>query len=147
MNRLSFSILLLITVPLIVYGQSRKSRHPADQQLIQLETEWLRADVRQDVPAIKRLIAEDWTGTTSRGKILNRAQMLDEMVSLKSEGVSTISDTRVRVYGKSAIITGLLTTNGPTTGGEVTIRKRFTDVWLNTKAGWRCIASHGSYVQ
>jgi hypothetical protein len=148
MNRLLFSILLLSTVSLIAYGQSEshKSRHPVAQQLIQLEREWSRADFRQEVPAIKRLIAEDWTGTTSRGQILNRSQMLDEVLAVKAEGDSSISDTRVRVYGKTAIVTGLLTTNNPPTTGEA-IRKRFTDVWLNTKAGWRCIASHGSYVK
>ena len=147
---LSLSILLLITASAFIHGQSqtRKSPRAVEHELIQLEAEWLRADARQDVPAIKRLIADDWTGTTSRGIVMNRAQMLAEMVSIESSNaVSTISDTRVRVYGKLAIVTGLLTTTGSTNGGEITTRKRFTDVWLNNKLGWQCIASHGSRVQ
>jgi ketosteroid isomerase-like protein len=72
--------------------------------------------------------------------------MLDEVVAVKADGDSTISDTHVRVYGKTAIVTGLLTTNYPPSIGQP-ILKRFTDVWLNTRAGWRCVASHGSYVK
>jgi ketosteroid isomerase-like protein len=148
MNRLLFAIVLLNTISLIANAQSpsRKTRNPVEQQLIQLEREWSQADFRQDVPTIKKLIAEDWIGTTSRGKILNRSQMLDEVAAIKADGDSTISDTHVHVYGKTAIVTGLLTTNNPPSTGQP-ILKRFTDVWLNTKVGWRCIASHGSYVK
>jgi ketosteroid isomerase-like protein len=148
MNRLLFGIVLLNIIPLMANGQSpsRKTPHPVEQQLIQLERAWSQADFRQDVQTIKRLVAEEWIGTTSRGKILNRSRMLDEVVAVKADGDSTISDTRVRMYGKTAIVTGLLTTNNPPSTGQP-ILKRFTDVWLNTKAGWRCIASHGSYVK
>jgi ketosteroid isomerase-like protein len=148
MNHLFFGIVLLNSISLIANGQSpsRKARHPVEQRLSQLGRAWSQVDFQQDVPAIKRLIAEDWIGTTSRGKILNRSQMLDEVVAVKAGGDSTISDTRVRVYGKTAIVTGLLTTNNPPSTG-LPILKRFTDVWLKTTTGWRCIASHGSYVQ
>jgi ketosteroid isomerase-like protein len=148
MNHLLFGIVLLNSISLIANGQSpsRKTRHPVEQRLIQLERAWSQADFQQDLPAIERLIAEDWIGTTSRGKILNRSQMLDEVVAVKAGGDSTISDTRVRVYGKTTIVTGLLTTNNPPSTGPP-ILKRFTDVWLNTTTGWRCIASHGSYVK
>ena len=148
MNRLLFGIVLLNISSLVANGQSpsRKTRYPVEQQLIELEREWSQADFRQDVPAIKRLVAEDWIGTTSRGLILNRSRMLDEVLAVKADGDSTISDTRVRMYGKTAIVTGLLTTNNPPITGQP-ILKRFTDVWLKTKAGWRCMASHGSYVK
>jgi hypothetical protein len=62
-NRLSLTILLLIISAAIIYGQSqsRKSGRNLEQQLVQLENEWLMADARQDTPAIKQLIATDWT--------------------------------------------------------------------------------------
>lgn len=148
MNRLLFGIVLLNAIPLIANGQSPSDnrRHPVEQQLIQLETAWSQADVLQDVPAIKKLVAEDWIGTTSRGNIVNRSQMLDEVLAVKADGASTMSATRVQLYDKIAIVTGLLTTNNPPSTGQP-ILKRFTDVWMKTKTGWRCIASHVSYVK
>ena len=148
MNRVLLGVLLLSVLPVVADAQSPrlKNSRAIEQQLIQLETAWSQADFHQDIPAIKRLIAEDWVGTTSRGKVLTRSQMLDEVLAEKADGDSTISDARVRLYGKTAIVTGLLTSNNPPGTGQP-ILKRFTDVWLNTKAGWRCIASHGSYVK
>ena len=159
MNYLLLTVALIIAAPVISYGQAQNNKSPGsvERQLIKLENEWLRAGAQRDEAAIKRLLAVDWTNTSSRGRVIDRAQLLNGMRSNEPGNVvSTISDMQVRVYGKLAIVTGLYTTKGPVVvtnakgtvlGEELTLQERFTNVWMKNKVGWQCIASHYSFVQ
>jgi ketosteroid isomerase-like protein len=51
-------------------------------------------------------------------------------------------DLRVRVYGDSAVVTGLTRTKGKFMGQEFSTQERATDVFVKRDGRWRCVLTH-----
>jgi ketosteroid isomerase-like protein len=53
-----------------------------------------------------------------------------------------------RVYGDTAIATGVFTGKGTDSAGKpVSVHERYTDTWVKLAGGqWRCVATHGSVI-
>jgi ketosteroid isomerase-like protein len=56
-------------------------------------------------------------------------------------------DLRIRVYGHTAVVTGLNTTIGIRDGKEWKMNLRFTNVWIKRESRWQHIAFHDSNVE
>ena len=75
-------------------------------ELIALATEWDRAMVKNDVDAIGRYMADDWTIIGSDGSVGDKATFLTLVRSgVLSHDVMESHDMRVRVYGDTAVVT------------------------------------------
>jgi ketosteroid isomerase-like protein len=55
-----------------------------------------------------------------------------------------MSDLRVRMHGKTAVVTGAYHEKGTSKGKPYEYRDRFTDVWMNMNGPWQVIVSHYS---
>jgi ketosteroid isomerase-like protein len=127
-----------------------------EDQVVQSERAWSRAFLSHDLPALSRLLADDFLGIDGRGVVSDKAAELDEArpsppgaagPQLASEELSEI---RVRLYGDTAILTAVNTARfspGPAETGESTVRYRRTTVWVWREGRWQCVSFHGSRIQ
>jgi ketosteroid isomerase-like protein len=76
------------------------------------------------------------------GGIIDRAHFLGviESGALTHEMMES-DDTRVRIYGNTAIITALTTTKGKFSGQVFTTQERATDVFVKQNGRWLCALS------
>ena len=51
-------------------------------------------------------------------------------------------DFRVRVYGDSAVVTGVTRTKGKFMRQEFSTQERATDVFVKRAGRWRCVPTH-----
>jgi ketosteroid isomerase-like protein len=51
-------------------------------------------------------------------------------------------DFRIRVYGSSAVVTGLTRTKGKFMGQEFSTQERATDVFVKGDGRWQCVLTH-----
>lgn len=114
-----------------------------------LEDKWERSIVEHDSRVVSDLVADDFVGTGSNGKVGGKATLIREAKKDKNTYESARArHMSVRGYGSDvAIVTGVATEVGKTPEGRgFEHTYRFTDTWMRRRGKWQCIASHAMLV-
>jgi len=141
---LTIAILAMALSSLALAQTSDKKAAPsskAEQEVVKVSDEIIEALGRNDVAALDRLYADDYIVTQSFG-ITSKAQLLDAYKSGRLKYTSASDKDRViRVYGDTAVTTGILTLKGQNPNGDFTSNTRFTAVFLKQQGRWRLVAA------
>lgn len=117
------------------------------QALIALENKWAEEAKNGNADGVARLLANDFVETDADSSVHNREQALALIKTGKWEA-NQISDLKVAVYGKAAVVTGTWLGKGTSNGKRVDARERWTDTWIRMPNGrWQCVASHSSAIK
>ncbi|MBI3651414.1 MAG: nuclear transport factor 2 family protein [Acidobacteria bacterium] len=148
-------LMLMLTVPALAQ-KTRKAidKHKIEQELMQLERDWSAAFLAHDVATAARILADDYVGIDGRGMMTNKAEELEEAQAptpgaLPSTFIiqeETISDMQVRLYGDTAVVTGISNEKVLIRGKESFIRYRRTSVYVKRQGRWQCVSFHGSRI-
>jgi ketosteroid isomerase-like protein len=127
-----------LTVPFLAVAQD-------SSKIIAMENLWNRAEMNNDAPAIRLLLADDFVMTVAEGTLYDKAQMTSSVAD-KSYRPLALQSTGmvVHYYGNTAVVTGAYYEKGVDKGKQWERRGRFTDTWMNLDGRWQCIASHFS---
>ena len=114
-----------------------------EEQLLKLEKAFAEAIVKNDLEGIGRLVTDDWIIIDPNGEIVDRARFFEVIKSgALTHDVMESEDFRVRVYGDSAVVTGVTRTKGKFMGQEFSTRERATDVFVKRDGRWQCVLTH-----
>ena len=105
-----------------------------EDQILQLERDWLAADGRGDAQSLRRLVADDFMGGSPGGSLLSK----DDIIPRGGSGAfadAVPTDTSVRIFGDTAVLMGFIKTAG---SGEPT---RVTLVCQKRSQAWQMIAA------
>lgn len=97
-----------------------------------------------DITVIEELVADDFVGTSSSGKLGNKSTMIAQARQDKNVYASAVSeDMIVRSYGPNvAVVTGVARETGKTPAGKAFSHGyRFTDTWVERDGRWQCVAA------
>lgn len=121
----------------------RNQRMAAEDELLKLEKEFAEAIVENDIEVIGRLVTDDWIIIDPNGEIIDRARFFEVIKSgaLTHEMMES-EDFRVRVYGDSAVVTGITRTKGKFMEREFSAQERATDVFVKRDGRWQCVLTH-----
>jgi ketosteroid isomerase-like protein len=113
------------------------------QEILRLEKEFSQAILKNDAEAVRRFLADDWIIVDPDGGIIDKERFLGVIKSgaLTHEMMES-DETRVRIYGNTAIVTALTTTKGKFSGQVFTTQERATDVFVKQDAQWHCALTH-----
>jgi ketosteroid isomerase-like protein len=115
----------------------------AEQELLTLEKAFAEAIVRNDLEGIGRLVTDDWIVIDPNGEIVDRVRFFEVIKSgALTHDMMESEDFRVRVYGDSAVVTGLTRTKGKFMGQEFSTQERATDVFVRRDGRWQCVLTH-----
>ena len=119
-------------------SQSEEGAH-----VLALDNSWNRALETNDVKALDLLLADGFVSVDIDGSMQTKREFL---ASLKVAGYqapsqSVTEQSKVDVYGGSAVVYGVFRTQSLQKGRTVTRRERFLDTWVNDNHTWRCVAS------
>jgi ketosteroid isomerase-like protein len=115
----------------------------AEEELLKLEEAFAEAIVRNDLEGIGRLVADDWIIIDPNGEIVDRARFFNVIKSgALTHHMMESEDFRVRVYGDSAVVTGVTSTKGKFMGQEFSTQERATDVFVKRDGRWQCVLTH-----
>ena len=111
--------------------------------ILALDNSWNRALERTDTKALDMLLADNFVSIDIDGSMQTKREFL---ASLKSTGYhapsqSVTEQSKVDVYGSSALVLGVFRTHSKVKGRSITRRERFLDTWVNLNGTWRCVAS------
>lgn len=116
-----------------------------EQAVLQALHQWVDALRRNDTAAVEQIVADDYLITTAEGTVLNKEQDTAPLKSgeVKFESAAT-EDVKVRVFGKTAIVTGIGRFKGTYKGRPFTVNERFTDVYVKRRDRWQPVAAHST---
>ena len=149
MRRTLVIAVLALTVTSIASGQkqsaSRDQRSSVERAIRLLDNERIQAQIGADARALDRIYADDFIGVGPSGTVRTKSQVISDFTSgeLKFKSITT-DEVQVRVYGETAVETGLSTMVGQDKGQAVPRDTRFTRVWVKQQGRWRLVANHYS---
>ncbi|MBL8006872.1 MAG: nuclear transport factor 2 family protein [Ignavibacteria bacterium] len=109
--------------------------------IIRLENDWAEALINRDDQKFNQLLSDDFI-YTENDKMYSRSEVLEFLMS-PSETVEKAynEDMQVRLYDKTAIVTGWLNVSGKGTEGLFKRKYRFTDIWHFINGQWQIVAA------
>jgi ketosteroid isomerase-like protein len=116
----------------------------AEADLLKTEREWLDAYAKGDFAVLERIQADDYSITYSTGEVMSKAQEIAKLKAMPAgaAGFSLKSEeTKVRVYGDTAVLTGALSQSWTQDGKPMSTRLRYTDVWVKRNGRWQVTAA------
>jgi ketosteroid isomerase-like protein len=98
-----------------------------------------------DASYLVDFLDETFTLTNTSGQVSTREQNLDEIRKREPRyEVFRNHDMKVRVYGDSAVVTGVTSIKGTSGSQAFAIDVQFTDTLIKRDGKWRMVASHAS---
>src|SRR2546430_9030079 len=142
MRRALFIGVLVLTVARVGVGQEQSARGShrtsVEEAIRKLDNERIQAQIHADATALDRIYAADFIGVGPSGRVRTKPQVILDFTSgdLKFQSITT-DEVQVRVYGNTAVETGLSTMNGQDKGKTGPPDTRFTRVWGKQQGQWR----------
>lgn len=116
-----------------------------EAELLRTEAAVCHAFEVGDASYLRGALDPRFTLVDSRGVVTDLAQNLAEVEKREPRyEIFRNHDQRVRMYGDSAIVTGITTVKGTADGDAFAADFRFTDTWLYRDRRWILAASHAS---
>ena len=117
----------------------------AEREILRAEAAICHAFEGGDAAYLRGALDPRFTLVDSRGTVTNLEQNLDEVEArepryeeFRNHGQS------IRIYGDTAIVTGITSVRGMAGGEAFAADFRFTDTWLYRDDRWLLAASHAS---
>ena len=99
------------------------------------------AMVVADIHALDTLLANDLTYTHTTGKVDTKGSLLEDLLTGRLDYDSIVpADVRVRMYGRTAVVTGTARMQVRATGETRRLSARFTETYVDGGGRWQLAA-------
>lgn len=132
------AIFLFSTLGFAQQQSSAPANRPEDQ-VKQVEADWLAADSTGDTGSLRRIIADDFIGSSFDGSILSKHDVIPENSRPGGFAGAAAGETNVRIFGETGVLMGVIST--PAAGGQGPKHTRVTLVCQKREQGWQIIAA------
>ena|SRR5215471_15345194 len=154
MKRLLGLVSLMLLLSTFAFAQAdkkaseKKGGGGVEQTLLDMERRWGAASLKSDPAAMQDILADDWSSITAEGKMVPRAESLENMKKSKLTK-SELTEMKVRMINPdTAIVTGVWTGAGTDEKGQkFDTSERWMDVFANQGGKWKCVASESSTIK
>jgi ketosteroid isomerase-like protein len=129
----------------LAFGRPRASvasTNMTEDDFRKLEQQWLDAAAVPDLPALRKIFAEDFMGTSfGGGGVLSKSDVVPaDETPANHMPKSMLRDSTVRIFGDTAVLMGSLEMQVPQKPESI----RMTTVFQKHGDGWQVIAVHMS---
>jgi len=137
----------LVAVCLLVVPLARSQGGNVEQQIKKLTDQLIAAELKADTNSYEKLLADDYTGIYSNGRLYTKAQDIEDLKSgaLKYESID-LREIKIRAYGDTAVAVSLVSTKGTFNGKSFSADFRLTRVWVKQKGNWKSVAFQATRV-
>src|SRR5580765_8836063 len=155
MNRMIAIVLLIVAAASVAFSQQSKPKAEEEertrQALMQLERDIGKANIDSDFKFFDRVEAEEFIFTDAGGGVTTKKQDLEGLKQTPNPDVKLtaydVDDMNVRLYDKTAVVTGRVTTKRLIKAQPTTSQSRFTDVFVWREGRWQLVAGHSSRIR
>jgi ketosteroid isomerase-like protein len=128
------------TATVSVAQNSARPKNSPEEQVKQVERDWLVADAKGDAASLDRMIADDFIGTSFAGGLLYKPDIIPQRSGPGGFAGAKPGPTNVRVFGDTAVLMGFIDP-----AGQQSNQIRVTLVFQKRSQGWQIIAAQLSH--
>ncbi|MGB7189567.1 MAG: nuclear transport factor 2 family protein [Acidobacteriaceae bacterium] len=123
----------------------RRDAHAVRKQIESLEMQWRDAVVTNNVRQMEHLLADDYLGISANGTVETKAEELAQRRAgtIRIQSL-TLNDIKVRVYGKTAVVTSRAELTGVNGQSDISGNYRYTRVYNKRFGQWKIISFEAS---
>jgi hypothetical protein len=130
-----------------VAGEAKISAAPApsaEQQLLDLEQEWIKAEGLHDAATLRRILDDQFVHTFGAGEPVGKEEFIRDITSgpLDPTLTQTLSAQTIRVAGDTAIVVETDTIRRIKSGQPVANAYRITVTYIRRDGRWTALAEH-----
>jgi ketosteroid isomerase-like protein len=117
----------------------RDSKRDVKREVEALEEQWRTSQIAGDIPAMDRLLSDDFIGISITGQANTKEQQLDRFRNRRLVLTRIdLSDSKVKLLGSVAIVTSLAEVEGMNEGTSMKGTYRYTRVYQRLPSGiWK----------
>jgi ketosteroid isomerase-like protein len=134
----------LLASTLLASPATHASENDDVAAILRAEREICAAFEREDAQWLAKHLHPTFTLTNSTGKVTTREDEVADLESGTMYDVFRNRDSKVRLYGDAAVVTGITEVGGSSDGKPYAMEFQFTDTYVRTPEGWSMVASHAS---
>lgn len=114
-----------------------------------LETAWMNAWKNKDEAAARRIVADEFTLTSSlsAGNLVYKEEWIDKALHHYHCHDFRIDQLQARVYDRTAVLNITFHQTATANGKDWSGIFLLTDVWVQKEEGWQVVARHASWLQ
>jgi hypothetical protein len=139
----------LFVVGLCSAAAASQTAGKTEAELMQIERDIGQANIRRDKAYFERVEADEFIFTGSNGSLTTKAEDLaglDEPAGDVKLIAYDVDEMKVRLYGKTAVVWGRVTSTYKGKDRELISRTRFTDTFIKRGGRWQIVAGHSSRI-
>lgn len=137
--RLRFLRALVLGGALLASVTAAATADTADEAVIRkLNDDYLQSFLKCDVARYRELLAEDFRAVLSDGRIIGKAEFLQQAAVPPAVTGFRLDEVLIRTYGDTAVVNGLvryLKADG------APVISRYTATYVRTKSQWQIVAT------
>jgi ketosteroid isomerase-like protein len=131
-------LVALCSIAALAPGAVRADSAADRARIVALEHHWLDAIGSHDQRALEAILADGFIDINPSGRVRSRDEAIAH-ASAPAHTTQAITQLNVRVYGDTAVATGINTVHSRTQGWTVEIA--FTDVFVRGTHGWQAVSA------
>jgi len=143
------AILTLFAAPASMGAMPRAERHEVRHEIEHLEKAWCSAILHGNISAMDALLSDDYMAITPSGILQSKDQALANLRSgsLHFKSID-LSDRKIRLYGKTALVTSRAEVSGTGPEGDMSGSYRYTRVYVKDARGvWRIVSFEANKIR
>lgn len=116
-----------------------------EKEILRLEEQLTRAEMRLDIEALDRIYADDIMVTAPIGICVDKPAVMSEVRQAADKatvGSYDKDDLKVRAYGDTAVTSYRMNAEATAEGMEIKRQLCITNVWLKRNGNWQIVARH-----
>lgn len=118
-------------------GSDSEIAESTRETLEQLEYELNHAILSKDKAALDRFLSDDCT--TGGNVVLSKSEHIDQIMTTSPPKSQTLDSISVKIYGDTAVVTGLATAEMLSPAGAWSDTIRRVNVWVHGENGWQVV--------
>ncbi len=138
-------LVLLATTSLFVRAQDNDAA--VQSKIIALEKAWNQAYKIADTKALDALLDNAIVLVNDDGSVQTKKEFLASLRATNAQEQQVAPESmNVRVFGNTAIASGVMRVKGVEGGKPYVRREQFVDTWVNKGGRWVCVATDATPV-
>ena len=128
-------------------GKASAKGGNAEETIKALNEQLNQAALKGDAAVYEKLVSDDYISIGVTGTVSTKADLLANYKSGKTKfDAIDAQDTKVRVYGDTAIVNGTANVKGHTGDTDISGQYRSTRVWIKRKGNWQSVSFQATRV-
>lgn len=150
MKRIAQLFMLLLVLPFSLQAQTNGQQNAiapatdAEREVKRISQELLDAIASGNKAVWERYLADDCIYSDENGRMLNKAQLIDDLRPLPAgySGSITIAESQIRVHKDAAVLANRMIENETIYGQKIVTEYHATETYVKRDGRWQMLASH-----